>query len=123
MSSTGGRKIRDENSVEVTLPVGTTVEQGEFVQIDNWFGLVNFSPVPDARGYIVLNIENARYATSQLTVGATFAAGAPISFDPATKLFVVGATNKVGRVTEAGPDAAGVIEFIGGGLFHAAAMP
>jgi Uncharacterized conserved protein (DUF2190) len=116
MTRQGGRKIREPNSVEVALPEGTTVDQGEFVERDNWFGLVNFSNKADARGKIVFNTEIARYATSQLAEGAQFRTGEPISFDEATRLFTTGAAAPVGMVTEDGPDAAGVVEFIGGGL-------
>jgi Uncharacterized conserved protein (DUF2190) len=118
MSTRGGRKIREPNSMEVTLPDDTTVDQGEFVEFDGWFGLVNFKNTADARGKIVLNIEMARYATSQLADGAQFSTGDLIYWDAAAGTLGASGGVPVGMVTEDGPDDAGVVEFIGGGLFR-----
>jgi hypothetical protein len=121
-------------------------QQGEFVMVPQQggvatatiFGLVNFQPLGDdfalvnPRRKIVVNVEMGRYVTSQIVPGATgqFTAGQVIFFNPAAdaangypngrfqNAAAPGTAIAVGIVTDAGPDAAGMIEFVGGGLFH-----
>ena len=99
MTRTGGRKIREAASFEPLMsgypdvPPGTgQPQQGEFIAVGPagrmFFGLVNFSPLPDPRGRTVLNAELGRYITSQLTDGQDFLEGSPIYFNPTTRLFV-----------------------------------
>jgi len=97
--------MADGNSVDVTVPNGTVVAQGEFVYLDGFFGLAEFDdkPVSTGSAVISINIERAFYDTDQITTAEAFAVGALVNFNTATKLFTIaavtgGVIGPVGRV-------------------------
>ena len=109
-----GRKISDGKSVKVAVPAATVIEQGKFYLLDGFFGLATQGMVTDAGGNvtsingnavpaglvpaeIVLNIEEAEYETSQITVADAFAKGDKAYWDAGTSLLT----------TVANPDASG----------------
>ena len=105
MSNTQGHKMADGNSVDVTVPNGTVVAQGEFVYLDGFFGLAEFDDksVSTGSAVISINIERAFYDTDQITTAEAFAVGALVNFNTATKLFTIaavtgGVIGPVGRV-------------------------
>lgn len=93
MSNTNGHKMADGNSVDVTVPNGTIVAQGEFVYLDKFFGLAEFDdkPVSTGSAVIAINIERAQYDTDQITVAEAFNAGDLVNFNTTTKLFTIAA--------------------------------
>jgi Uncharacterized conserved protein (DUF2190) len=93
MSNTNGHKMADGNSVDVTVPGGTVVAQGEFVYLDKFFGLAEFDdkPVSTGSAVISINIERAQYDTDQITVAEAFNVGDLVNFNSTTKLFTVAA--------------------------------
>lgn len=93
MSTTNGHKMADGNSVDVTVPGGVTVTQGEFVYLDKFFGLAEFDdkPVSTGAAVISINIERAFYDTDQITVAEAFNTGDLVNFNTTTKLFTVAA--------------------------------
>lgn len=93
MANTNGHKMADGNSVDVTVPGGTVVAQGEFVYLDNFFGLAEFDDKPVSAGaaVIAINIERAFYDTDQITVAEAFNVGNLVNFNTTTKLFTVAA--------------------------------
>lgn len=93
MTNTNGHKMADGNSVDVTVPGGTTVAQGEFVYLDKFFGLAEFDDKPVSAGSAVIsiNIERAFYDTDQITTANAFAVGDVVNFDTGTKLFTTAA--------------------------------
>jgi len=105
VSNTQGHKMADGNSVDVTVPNGTVVAQGEFVYLDGFFGLAEFDDksVSTGSAVISINIERAFYDTDQITTAEAFAVGALVNFNTATKLFTIaavtgGVIGPVGRV-------------------------
>ncbi|HHY94819.1 MAG TPA: DUF2190 family protein [Firmicutes bacterium] len=116
-----GRKVSDGLSVKVTVPVSTVIEQGKFYLLDGFFGMAAQSVTTDAAttGQVVLNIEEAEYETSQITVADAFAKGDKVYWNAATSLLTTVANpdasgnpqnRPVGRVTQA-KDANNVIWF------------
>jgi hypothetical protein len=106
VSNTNGHKMADGNSVDVAVPDGTVVAQGEFVSIQGFFGLAEFDDKPVATGVatIAINIERAQYDTDQIVTTDAFAVGDLVNFNQTTKLFTktaVGAPviGPVARVT------------------------
>jgi hypothetical protein len=93
MSNTNGHKMADGNSVDVTVPGGTVVAQGEFVYLDKFFGLAEFDdkPVSTGSAVISINIERAQYDTDQITVAEAFNVGDLVNFNSTTKLFTIAA--------------------------------
>jgi hypothetical protein len=93
MANTNGHKMADGNSVDVTVPGGTVVAQGEFVYLDKFFGLAEFDDKPVSAGAAVIsiNIERAFYDTDQITVAEAFNVGDLVNFNTTTKLFTVAA--------------------------------
>lgn len=110
-----GRKVSDGKSVRVSVPENTTIQQGDFVLLDGFFGLAVQQAVTGAGETrdIILNVEQGEYETSQITAADDFAKGDPVYWDAATgKLTTAAGTDNrlVGRVTVA-KDAGGVIWF------------
>jgi uncharacterized protein DUF2190 len=106
MANTNGHKMADGNSVDVTVPNGTVVAQGEFVLLDGFFGLAEFDDKPVSAGSAVIsiNIERAQYDTDQILTSDAFAVGDLVNFDTTAKLLtkaaVTGAVvGPVARVT------------------------
>lgn len=89
MTNVNGHKMADGNSVDVTVPNGTIVAQGEFVYLDGFFGLAEFDdkPVSTGSAVISINIERAFYDTDQIVTTDAFAPGDKINFNGTTKLF------------------------------------
>jgi Uncharacterized conserved protein (DUF2190). len=94
-----GRKVSDGLSVKVTVPENTTIEQGKFYLLDGFFGMAVQSVTTGAgeTAEVVLNIEEAEYETSQITVADAFAKGDKVYWNAATSLLT----------TVANPDASG----------------
>jgi hypothetical protein len=117
MANSNGHKMADGLSVDVTVPNGTVVAQGEFVYLDGFFGLAEFDDKPTSAGaaIISINIEQANYDTDQITTAEAYAVGDVVNFNTATKLFtkaaVSGSILPVGRVTIA-KNADNVIGFL-----------
>lgn len=116
-----GRKVSDGLSVKVTVPQSTVIEQGKFYLLDGFFGMAMQSVTTGAgqTAEIVLNIEEAEYETSQITVADAFAKGDKVYWAVATSLLTTAPNNDasgnpqnrpVGRVTAA-KDANNVIWF------------
>jgi hypothetical protein len=108
MANTNGHKMADGNSVDVSIPDGTVVAQGEFVSAQGFFGLAEFDDKPVSTGIaiIAINIERAQYDTDQIVTASAYAVGDLVNFDTAGKLFtkaaVTGAViGPVARVTVA----------------------
>lgn len=83
-----GRKVRDGNSVRVTVPQSTTVEQGDFVLLDGFFGMAVQAAETGVgeTADIILNTEQSVYETSQIDTGDAFALGDPVYFDAVAKV-------------------------------------
>jgi hypothetical protein len=117
MANTNGHKMADGLSVDVTVPSGTVVAQGEFVYIDGFFGLAEFDdkPVSTGAAVIAINIEQGQYDTDQITTAEAYAVGDVVNFNITTKLFtkaaVSGTILPVGRITIA-KNADNVIGFL-----------
>ena len=118
MTNVNGHKMADGNSVDVVIPDGTVVQQGEFVLAQGFFGLAEFDdkPVSSGAATIAINIERAFYDTDQITVAEAFPVGAYVNFNSTTKLFTVAAVagaivGPVGRVNIA-KNAENVIGFL-----------
>ena len=131
-----GRKISDGQSVKVSVPASTVIEQGKFYVLDGFFGMAAQSMETDPDGKVVkfngntvpagivpaevvLNIEEAEYETSQITVADAFNKGDKVYWDAANSLLTTAPNNDasgnpqnrpVGRVTVA-KDANNVIWF------------
>ncbi len=105
------RKVSNGKSIKATSP--EMVAQGEFVLINNIFGLALESAA--AGEQVVLDIEQAEYETNQVAAGVTFEVGDAVYFDAAGKVLTntdgAGANRLVGRATQAS-DANGVVWFI-----------
>lgn len=117
-----GRKVSDGRSVKVTVPENTTIEQGKFYLLDGFFGMAVQSVTTGVgqTAQVVLNIEEAEYETSQITVADAFNKGDKVYWDAVNKLLTTVPNNDasgnpqnrpVGRVTAA-KDANNVIWFI-----------
>ena len=117
-----GRKVSGAASVKVTVPVSTTIEQGKFYLSDGFFGMAVQSVTTDesTTAEVVLEIDQAEYETSQITVADAFNKGDAVYWNNATKLLTTQANpdasgnpqnRAVGRVTDA-KDANNVIWFI-----------
>lgn len=108
-------KISNGKSVRVKVPENTTVTAGEWVLLDNFFGLAMQSIVTGAGQTkdIVLTIEQAEYETDQISTTQAFAVGTPIYWNATTKKFTESETDNrlVGRVTNS-KDANNVIWFL-----------
>ncbi|AEE95293.1 DUF2190 family protein [Mahella australiensis] len=105
------RKVSNGKSIKATSP--ETVAQGEFVLINNIFGLALESAAGGEQ--VVLDIEQAEYETNQVAAGVTFKVGDAVYFDATEKVLTntdgAGANRLVGRATQAS-DANGVVWFI-----------
>jgi len=110
-----GRKISDGKSVKVTVPENTTIEQGKFYLLGGFFGMAIQSVTTGAgeTAEVVLNIEDAEYETSQITVADAFDAGDAVYWDANNSLLTTQANadangnpqnRAVGRVTVAKDD-------------------
>lgn len=117
-----GRKIGGASSVKVTVPVSTVVEQGKFYLLGGFFGMAVQSVTTDASttAEVVLDIEQAAFETSQITVANDFNKGDKIYWDDANDLLTTAANpdangnpqnRVVGRVLTA-KDANNVIWFM-----------
>jgi len=114
-----GRKVSEERSVKVAVPVSTVITQGDFYSIAGFLGMAVQSLETDADGKVIkyngytvpagtvsakatLNIEPGEYETSQIDVADTFAAGDKVYWDAANKRFTTVATDGVfcGIVTQ-----------------------
>ena len=111
-------KISDGKSVDVTVPASTGVEAGEFCVIDGFFGvsLQKVNKDENTNGTLIaLQTEQAEYITTQIDTSKTFAIGAAIYFDSATKKLTddssVSGAILVGRITSA-KDKNNVIQFV-----------
>ena len=78
-----GRKVSEGQSVRVTVPENTTVEQGAFALLDGFLGLAVQKIVTGAEETknLVLNIEPGEYETSQINTTQDFAVGTKIYWD------------------------------------------
>ncbi len=132
-----GRWLSDGKSVKVSVPASTVITKGEIVLLDGFLGIATQSMTTGADGKvtsyngntvpagivpaeIVLNIDQAEYETSQITVADAFAKGDKVYWVAGTKLLSTEPNNDasgnpqnrpVGRVTAA-KDANNVIWFI-----------
>lgn len=104
-------KISDGKSVHVTATEEVT--QGNFYQINGFFGLANQDAA--AGQDAILAIEQAEYETDQINTVETFAVGTPIYFDAANRVLTetAGTNKKVGAVSST-KDSNNVIWFIMG---------
>ena len=97
-----GRKVTDGKSVRVTVPQNTTVNQGDFVLLDGFFGMAVQTVVTGAgvTKPLILNTEECTYETNQITVAEAFTKGTPVYWNDTTKLLTitVGTNRLVGRV-------------------------
>lgn len=111
-----GRRVGDGQSQRVLVPLADAVIKGNFILYDGFFGMAfqDKAAATPADVEVIINIEEAEYETSQITVADAFAKGDPVYFDAATKLLTTaaaaGANRLVGRVTVA-KDADDVIWF------------
>lgn len=107
-------KISDGKSVSVTVPENTTVQAGEWVLLDGFFGVAVQSAKtgPGETKDIILTIEQAEYETDQVSTSQAFAKGTPLYWNASTKKFTETETDNrlVGRVTS-GKDTNNVIWF------------
>lgn len=117
-----GRKISDGQSVKVTVPASTVIEQGKFYVLDGFFGMAVQSVTTGAgeTSQAILNIEQAEYETSQITAADAFNKGDKVYWNASAKLLTTAPNNDasgnpqnrpVGRVTAA-KDANNVIWFV-----------
>lgn len=93
------RKIGGFSSVMVTVPVNTTIEQNKFHLLDGFFGMAVQAVATDAEttAEIILDVEQAEFETSQITVADAFNKGDKIYWDDSNDLLT----------TQANPDANG----------------
>lgn len=108
-----GRKVSEGQSVRVTVPENTTVEQGAFVLLDGFLGLAAQKVVTGAgeTKNLVLNIEPGEYETSQIDATQDFAVGTKIYWDSTAKKFTETPTAVLAGVVTLAKDAGGVIWF------------
>jgi len=117
-----GRKVAGAASVKVTVPVSTTIEKSKFYLLNGFFGMAVQSVATDGSttAQVVLEIDQAEYETSQITVANAFAKGDAVYWNDATKLLTTQANpdangnpqnRVVGRVSNA-KDANNVIWFV-----------
>lgn len=117
-----GRKIGGASSVLVTVPASTTIAQDEFCLLDGFFGKAVQAVTTDAAttADLILDVEQAEYESSQITVADAFNKGDKVYWNEATGLLTTqdnpdangNPQNRVvGRVTLA-KDANNVIWFI-----------
>lgn len=108
-----GRKVSEGQSVRVTVPENTTVEQGAFALLDGFLGLAVQKIVTGAgeTKSLVLNIEPGEYETSQIDKTQDFAVGTKIYWDSTTKKFTETPTAVLAGVVTNAKDAGGVIWF------------
>lgn len=115
MSNTAGRKVADADTVRVTVPLATTIQQGEFALVGGFFGLNESTPKTDtsAAQDIELTIAVQIYETDQILTTDAFNMGDIVYFDSTARLLttVVGTNRPVGRVCVA-KDSNNVIWFI-----------
>ena len=72
-----GGKVNDGKSVRVTVPAGASVQAGELVYLDGWFGLAMADVAAAAGGSgepVALSIEDCVVSTSKLDELVTFTA-------------------------------------------------
>jgi len=89
VSNTGGRKTADAEAVRVTVPVGVTVQQGEFALVGGWFGLNETAPKTDlatAQDISLTISDDATYETDQILATDAFNMGDVVYFDPTARL-------------------------------------
>lgn len=117
-----GRKVGGASSVKVTVPVSTVINQDQLCLLDGFFGKAVQAVTTDAAttADLILDIEQAEYETSQITVADAFNKGDKVYWNAATKLLTTQPNNDasgnpqnrvVGRVTVA-KDANNVVWFI-----------
>lgn len=117
-----GRKVSQADSVKVTVPVSTTIDQGKFYLLDGFLGMAVQSVKTDGSttSEVILYTEQAEYETSQISTADAFNRGDKVYWNNTTKLFTTQANadaqgnpqNRVaGRVTAA-KDSNNVIWFI-----------
>jgi len=132
-----GRKVSDGKSVRVSVPASTVITKGNFYLLDGFLGMAVQSLETDADGKVisfngftvpagsvpaevVLNIEEAEYETSQITVADAFNKGDKVYWDAVNKLLTTAPNNDasgnpqnrpVGRVTQA-KDVNNVVWFV-----------
>lgn len=90
-----GRLVHQGQSVRVTVPASTTVNQGDLVMLDGFFGLA-FQKVVTGVGEtapLILNVEQGVYETTQITTADAFAKGDKVYWDNATKLLTTAPAN------------------------------
>lgn len=108
-------RISDGKSISVTVPENTSIQPGEWVLLDGFFGVAMQSAKtgPGETKDIVLTIEQAEYETDQISTSQAFAKGTPIYWNATSKKFTETETDNrlVGRVTS-GKDANNVIWFL-----------
>ena len=108
-------RISDGKSISVTVPENTSIQAGEWVLLDGFFGVAMQSAKtgPGETKDIVLTIEQAEYETDQISTSQAFAKGTPIYWNATSKKFTETETENrlVGRVTS-GKDANNVIWFL-----------
>lgn len=102
-----GRKVSDAQSVRVTVPAADAIVKGNFYEYQGFFGMAfqEKAAATAAAVDVILNVEEAEYETSQITVADAFAKGSLVYWDAATRLLTnavgVGPNRLVGRVTVA----------------------
>lgn len=106
------RKVSEGKSVKVTVPVGSSVEAGNFVKVGGFIGMALKSGVEGEQ--VTLDITPGLYETSQINATETYTAGTKIYWDDTNKVFTTssasGANPFVGIVVEP-KDTNGVIVF------------
>jgi len=103
MSNTAGRKVAGAETVRVTVPDGTTVQQGEFALVGGWFGLNESAPKATSAGAADIELtisDDMTFETDQILATDAFNMGDLVYFDSAARLLttIAGANRKVGRV-------------------------
>ena len=110
------RLVDQGKSVQVTVPASTTVQQGDFVLIEGFFGRAFqkvVTGVGETKPLAVETDPGAVYETSQINAAGAFLKGSLVYFNTTTKLLenaaganIVGPVGRV-RITKSG----GVIQF------------
>lgn len=98
-------RVSDGKSVTVMVPQNTTINAGEFVLLEGFFGAAMTS-VKTAAGEskpLVLDISQAEFETDQISTSQNFVKGTAIYWNDSTKKLTETATDNrlVGRVTVA----------------------
>jgi predicted RecA/RadA family phage recombinase len=85
----GSRKVSDGQSVRVTVPASTTVEQHSFAQVGGVLGFAIQRVVTGAGETkpLVLAIERCEYETDQIDTADAFAVGEKVYWDNTNRRF------------------------------------